>query len=399
MERSLRKHSSQRTGLMAERSLQGPVLDRRQLLTCAIGGALHVLAPGTSARAQPVKREVWVSAHGEARDSYGLAWMGPGSSRVAGNTLTRFRGHAVVKHAKKRDSVLYLSRRPGTEGIEVDLRTGEVVRRFQCLPGRHLFGHACFSADGDVLFTTENDVRTGLGKIVARESSSYSILDEWPSYGIGPHEIRLLPDGKNLVVANGGILTHPESGRKRLNLDSMRSSLSYVDAANGTLVGEFFPAEPKASIRHIDVTQSGSVVFAIQMQRDAAGHDNTVPLAGVHRPGESLSYFSDPKRVIDKLNDYTGSVAVSDNGIAGFASPRGNLVVFWRESDGRFLGYHKLRDVCGIAVRPFGRGFVISNSFGELRELDAETLQERRDCRVSLPGRRWDNHLLVTRAA
>ena len=44
----------------------------------------------------------------------------------------------------------------------------------------------------------------------------------------GPHEIRLLPQGDTLVVANGGIETHPDSGRSKLNLPTMRPNLAYI---------------------------------------------------------------------------------------------------------------------------------------------------------------------------
>ena len=37
----------------------------------------------------------------------------------------------------------------------------------------------------------------------------YRQIGELPSDGIGPHEATLMPDGKTLVVANGGIRTHP----------------------------------------------------------------------------------------------------------------------------------------------------------------------------------------------
>ena len=91
-----------------------------------------------------------------------------------------------------------------------------------------------------------------------------------------------------------------------------------------------------------------------------------------------------------------GSVAIcNDSRIAGFASPQGNLAAFWNIDDGQLVGYHRLRDVCGIAVSSQRGAFILSNSFGELRELDAATLEERRERRLKLPAYRWDNHLLV----
>jgi hypothetical protein len=310
--------------------------------------------------------------------------------------MTGFRGHALVQHSVRRQSIIFLARRPGTAAMAIDLRSGEVLHAFECEEGRHLFGHGCLSLDGRALFTTEADIDRGVGKIVVRDADNYAVLQEWPSYGVGPHDAQVLPDGKTLVVANGGILTRPRSGRKPLNLASMQSSLSYIDIGTGTLIDDYRVPESKASIRHLDVAADGTVAFAMQLQRQAAGHDKTVPLTGVHRPGENLTLHNTPTVLIDRLADYVGSTAVcNESRIAGYASPRGNLAVFWHIDDGRLAGYHPLRDVCGIAVSQSRQAFVLSNSLGELRELDMVTLQERREQRVIMPGVRWDNHLLI----
>ncbi|MCB1855914.1 MAG: DUF1513 domain-containing protein [Pseudomonadales bacterium] len=376
-----------------------PRLGRRRLLA-GLGGALLLAGlPGLAARAAAANRERWVAAQGDSSDSYSLGWLdGEGTGSRA--TFTGFRGHAVLQHALRADSVVFVARRPGTRALEVDLASGDIIGGFGCAPGRHLFGHGCFSGDGAVFFTTEGDIAAGVGRIVVRDADSYRILEDWPSHGIGPHDIRLLPDGKTLVVANGGILTRPATGREPLNLDTMCSTLSYIDAASGTLLDEYRVAEPKASIRHLDVAADGTVAFAIQLQRAAAGHDRSVPLAGVHRPGEALTLFSEPDAVIANLRDYVGSVAICGaSRVAGFASPHGNLAAFWCADSGELRGYHRLRDVCGIAVSPRRGAFVVSNSLGEMRELDAVTLQERPEGRVVLPGCRWDNHLLITETA
>ncbi len=374
-----------------------PQLGRRQLLTGLCGTLLMMSIPRFPIRAAATTTtEYWVAAQGDSPEDFGLGWVDAGQLAVR-DTLTGFRGHAVLQHARRRQSVIFVSRRPGFRALEVDLSSGDIVGEFSSAPGHQLFGHGCFSRDGGVLYTTEGDINSGAGRVVVRDGKSYAVLDKWPSHGVGPHDIRLLPDGKTLVVANGGILTQPESGREPLNLSTMCSSLCYIDATSGVLLDDYRVAEPKASIRHLDVAADGTVAFAIQLQRQAAGHKQTVPLAGVHRAGGELTLFSESVPVIARLRDYVGSVAICNHSrLAGFTSPRGNLAVFWNIDDNQLVGYHHLRDVCGIAVSPARRAFVVSNSFGELRELDAMTLKERRERRTNFPGYHWDNHLLVT---
>ena len=73
----------------------------------------------------------------------------------------------------------------------------------------------------------------GLIGVWAR-ADAYHRLDEFSSGGIGPHEILRLPSG-NLAVANGGIRTHPETGRKKLNLDTMRPNLTVLSPTGGVV--------------------------------------------------------------------------------------------------------------------------------------------------------------------
>lgn len=374
-------------------------LGRRQLLL-QISAALGVAAlPGSLVAAGKPTVERWVSARGDGVEAYGLGWLPVGDASTAGAVLTGFRGHGMMQHPTRPDSIVLIARRPGTRGLEIDVASGEVVASFDCAPDRHLLGHGCFSADGSVLFTTEAAISVGEGRVAVRDAHSYVLLDEWGSHGVGPHDIHLMPDGKRLVIANGGILTRPESGRRGLNLDTMQSNLSYLDAESGSLLDVQRVAEPKSSIRHLDVAADGTVAFAIQVQREAMDHNEIVPLAGVHQPGEAVQLFEGPDALMNRLRDYTGSVAICEQSrLAGYTSPHGSLAVFWNIDDGELAGYHRLFDVCGIAATPGRAGFVLSNSLGEMRELDGYSLQERRDRRVKTPGNRWDNHLLIAGA-
>ncbi len=340
------------------------------------------------------KPELRFSAQGSSDVDYSLGWVGDDTQMSA--IKSGFRGHSVVQHPRRKHTVLMVARRPGTQCLEVNWHSGHISGGFRCTPGQHLFGHACFSADGRVLLTTEADIKNGQGLIVLRDTDTWRVLSQFPSGGVGPHELAILPDGKTLVVANGGILTHPKQGRKKLNLSTMRSNLAYIDIACGKILGEFQTPEPKASIRHLAVADDGAVVFASQLQRDVAGHDRIVPLGGVHRPAAAMHLFARPAPVLAGMHDYVGSVAVcSRSRVAGFTSPRGNIAAFWHIDSGDFVGYHLLRDVCGISTSRDQRRFILSSSVGQLRELDAVTAKEQVARRIVTDGVQWDNHLLV----
>lgn len=376
---------------VCEGSIMGnSVINRRRFLQglLALGFAPSILA------SQQNPREFWLSAARSDQADFGMGWVNAALSQSQ-QLASGYRGHSAAVHPIKANTALLFARRPGNRVIEVNIEQGEITQSFECAQDRHLFGHGCFSIDGSVLFTTENDLTTDDGKIVVRDAGSYQVLDEYPTYGIGPHQLALMPDGKSLAVANGGLLTRPESGRQVLNLASMDSSLAYISVADGSLLEQVRVPETKASIRHLDVGPDGTVAFAMQMQREAAGHPDWVPLTALHRRGSAPRLFAEPNEIITKLRDYVGSVAINPlSRIAGFTSPRGDLAVFWHMDSGEFAGSHRLHDVCGLAVSADQQHFVISSSIGQLRLLDAHTLAENRPLRIETPGQHWDNHLL-----
>ena len=374
-----------------------PDPQRRRLLTLlaasGIGSATSGLWYGKQ-RQQPQPYERWLSAQGKDNSHYGLASISP-QQHQALNIPSGFRGHAICQHPQQPHIVVMSARRPGLTGLEVNLLTGQ-SRTFHSPANHHMQGHSWFSADGLWLFTTESNYHSGDGRITVRDSSTLQLVDNFPSHGIGPHEIRLMPDGKTLVVANGGLLTHPDSGRSVLNPDTMRSTLSYIDSHNGRLISEHRVPDNKASIRHFDIADDGSVAFGMQVQRQAMSDNHLVPLAAIHKPGQEIQLLHAPETLTLALHDYMGSVAIdSQHRIAAFTSPRGDLAMFWHLDDGSLQAYHAFHDVCGLALNNSGSHFVLSNSAGKIRQISTATLIEDKTLRMEFPAMAWDNHMMA----
>lgn len=306
-----------------------------------------------------------------------------------------FRAHGSALDPNNSHRVILFARRPGIKAVEVDLKKGTVKQAFNCEPGYHLFGHGCFSQDGSKLYTTESEYDTGTGKIIVRDVKSFKVLERFDSYGIGPHEIKRLPRSDILVVANGGLLTHPKTGKKNLNLSSMVSNLTYINANTGKRIESVSVSHKKASIRHIDVSDDGVVAMGFQVQREAMNNEDIVNLAASHRLGETVKEFNGPENLYFAMNDYVGSVAISSKArLAGFTSPRGNLAGFWNIDTGEFKGYQKFFDVCGITVSKNADYFILSNSEGKLRFINTGSLKENKQLRIINPSFEWDNHII-----
>ena len=294
------------------------------------------------------------------------------------------RGHAAAAHPRKPEAVVF-ARRPGTFAVVIDCVGGVQKATLNAPAGRHFYGHGAFSADGSLLYTTENDYEAGRGRIgVWDVASGYLRIGEWASGGIGPHDIKRLPNSDVLVVANGGIDTHPESGRTKLNIPTMKPNLSYVQG--GTVIEAVeLPSEMhKNSIRHLAVSPDGDVAFGMQWQGDGL----PLSLVGRHRPGGEVVFLQANPNHMRDMQGYVGSIAyAADEATIVVTSPRGGVVQSYDASSTQIVGSRSVFDVCGVATTI--DGLMLTAGTGEL------TASTRAGTVVSkVEAVQWDNHLI-----
>lgn len=301
------------------------------------------------------------------------------------------RGHDVALRPGGSEWVAF-ARRPGRFGVAVPTDAREPIW-FSAHEDRHFFGHGAFSADGRLLYTTENDYDGARGVIGVRDvSAGYRQIGELPSHGIGPHDLALLSDERTLVVANGGIRTHPDRTREELNLADMEPSLAYVDLETGELLERHVLAEElrRLSIRHLTVAGNDIVAFGCQYRGDA---DDLPPLMGFHRRGEPLTVVPAPDETQISLKNYIGSVTADAGGsVVAASAPRGGVVTYWDPKTSRFLGSCSLRDGCGLAPTHKGATFLLTSGEGWLLSCGADGLGPRHSTRFH-----WDNHAILVR--
>jgi hypothetical protein len=258
---------------------------------------------------------------------------------------------------------------------------------------RHFYGHGVFSADGGLLYTTENDLARGRGVIgVWDAGAGYARVGELDAGGIGPHDLALAGDGRTLVVANGGILTHPDTGRTKLNVADMDPSLAFLDLATGRVDRQLrLPSElHKLSIRHLALSGAGRIGVAMQ---DEGPKEDRSPLV-LLSDGTRLDMCPAPEDVTGRMRGYCGDVAMDAVGAAmAVSAPRGGLVTFWSVTDGRYLGETAIADGCGVAPAGGAARFLLSSGTGAHVLFDLKTGEAR--ALAPMTGRRWDNHVLA----
>lgn len=294
------------------------------------------------------------------------------------------RGHAAAAHPTRPEAVAF-ARRPGTFAVVIDCKSGFQKAILQAPQGRHFYGHGVFSSEGRYLYTTENDYEAGAGRIgVWNVARGYVRVDEWDSGGVGPHDIKRLPHSDTLVVANGGIETHPDTGRTKLNIPTMQPSLAYVEDGVVVETATLSSSMHKNSIRHLAVSPQGEVAFGMQWQADQTPD----ALVGTHRRGSPIVLMTSPTDQVRQLDGYIGSVAYTGDGrMIAATSPKGGVVHFYDPGAGRFISDTTFADVSGVAT--LGQSFVVTSGTGEMRVVT----QHNSDASSQIDVR-WDNHLV-----
>ena len=185
-------------------------LDRRGLLLGAASSAAMLALSGGRADAARGRPELFAAARRDDRGTFSAALFSVEQGDTRSVELPEC-GHDIALRPGTGEWVA-LARRPGRFGVAVPADQRPPVW-FAAKPDRHFFGHGVFSADGKLLYTTENDYANAQGIIGVRDATyGYRQIGEFPAHGMEPHDVALPSDGRVMVIANGGIQTHPDRG-------------------------------------------------------------------------------------------------------------------------------------------------------------------------------------------
>lgn len=356
-------------------------VSRRNFLRTTGGFAL--LACSGAARAfAATNNEHFAAAYQSAEGRYGVAVFTANGDLIRDIDLPG-RGHDVTLSPQTGHCVAF-ARRPGNFAVIFDITGTRPPVTLTSAPGRHFYGHGVFSPDGQLLYTTENDFDAGDGVIGIYDCmGGFRRIGEMPSHGVGPHQLALMGDGTTLVIASGGIETHPDFGRRKLNLATMQPGIAFIDRTSGDLLDQQrLPADlHQLSLRHLAVAPDQTVWLGGQYEGPVT--DQPPLVASLRRDGQ-INMIDLPD-VTAGLKNYIGSVAVSRDGArVATSAPRGDKVLIWSARDRRVIREIPVAAGCGAA--PASGGFVLSGPTGEILSTGTGTGQQ-------ISGHRWDNHI------
>ena len=349
------------------------ILDRRAFLAGA-GAAWSSLLLPRRAEALAKDDTLFAAAFMGENESYGFALLNAAGDIISKQTLPD-RGHSF---AASNGKAVIFARRPGIFAVAFDPKKQTEPLLFSSPEGSHFYGHGLFSPNGKLLYATENAYETGAGMIgIYDVASGFKRVGAFPSGGIDPHDVVLMGDGKTLCVANGGILTHPDSGRQKLNLETMKSCISFIDVTSGTLLESHeLPASlQRLSLRHMAEDASGGIWIGGQYEGDDLTRPPLIARVGL---GQNLVLPEFAPEITNAFSNYIGSVAASADGTRiAFTSPVGGTMLVVDAKTAAPIETKSIHKICGIAAS--GDGFLTSTENGEL---GGKAHQQH-----------WDNHL------
>ena len=276
-----------------------------------------------------------------------LAIEAAGQFRVVEQKPLPTRAHGLQVQAD--GSVLVTARRPGDWLLRWHPASGEAQWAWpqdDCC----LNGHVLQAAPDRPVWTTETDQHSGAGLIGVRHAATLNKVQEWPTHGLDPHAMLVLParlgplPAGTLLVANGGIPTQSETGRSHRNLDRMDPSLVALDARTGHLIGQWRLPDARLSVRHLaHDPHTHRVGIALQAEHDDALERKASPLLATF-DGERLQTAA----ATADHEGYGGDICARAGGGFWVSATRAHRML-GIDAEGRVVQRVPLQDACALA--------------------------------------------------
>ena len=168
-------------------------------------------------------------------------------------------------------------------------------------------GHGIFVEGGSLLAVSERAPRVGyrgkpehhFGRITLRDPQTLKIIESYSNYGVSPHDIRLLADGKHLAIANYGSTYPRRKNKYGIPRHIVEPSISLIDITDGRLVNKYVSESQDMELRHL-CAKDQDTIFAIQTELGLADQDQIYHKAdksayeAEFTGGKSFSYMAAP---------------------------------------------------------------------------------------------------------
>lgn len=333
----------------------------------------------TSSKSLDPKREVIVGGYSETDDqgnrldAHGVIIIQPNGSTdfdIISDFSVPYEVHLATLFPDKKH-VLVCSRKPEASLLKYSIN-GELQAELPSLNNQHFEGHGIFSIDEKYIYVTASDYHLKQGRLLKLNSQNLSLEKDYFSGGVGPHELVWQSDVQ-IAIANTGVLTHPDTERKALNLADMTSNISLFNSETESIDHQWHVPLQGLSARHLDRMEDGSLVIGCQYQKK-----DQRPACIAFADMNNGLVFAEEKNDFFYWNmkGYTASIkAVPNSNNAIITNPQGHLLTQWQMTKSTPLGSElidktKIEYNKGLKISLNGDSAWLSIGAGKLQHLD-----------------------------
>jgi hypothetical protein len=289
----------------------------------------------------------------------------------------------------------------GEDHVSFDPETLDMVGKAPVLAeGWRGGGHAAYVDGGKTVLISERapggpvraeKIGEQFGRITIRDAETLKLRGTYSTHGIDPHDIRLIENGRYLVIANYG--SHPEtkSGELPVPRHVVEACVTIIDVQDGKLVDKQVTDRGNIELRHL-AAGARDRIFAIQVRLGdesalaraigrgpvAESEDITTTEGSAYLPAATLKLASGarPRKMGSsrQIREMRHGLSIqydprADQAIASYPSAH-RVMVFDGASgevvedlDTRKIG---LRYPCGVTLLPDGKHYAVAGYWENL---------------------------------
>ncbi|OIQ19519.1 MAG: hypothetical protein BM556_03280 [Bacteriovorax sp. MedPE-SWde] len=218
----------------------------------------------------------------------------------------------------------------------------KVIKEVTLSKGEQFMGHGIFDKEKSLIylstirFLNYGIDAQGTGFIKVYNSKSLELIEEFPTYGLEPHEC-LVEDGK-LIVLNSGLNAKKQGAR---------SSAAIIDLSTKKLISEF--SSPKNfHFAHFEKIETNKYFICHEF---ADGFDDNKLSPYILDTNKGLSQLEDLGKVFERGGLLTPAY-ISKHRLIAATAPSDDIIVFWNIDTKKHVKTIKLKNPRAIFYKP-----------------------------------------------
>lgn len=238
------------------------------------------------------------------------------------------------------------------------------VSSFTSITGYDFYGHAAYSPSGDCFYTAERNAQ-GKGKVGIRNSIDGFLQREidLPSYG--PHDCKLVDQGRTLAIALDGTIS-----RGNMWFKSQNSAIYFISMEDGSVLETSEFESLSTMIGHFQISQTGVVVGALA--KPFKSDESGVLVMG--RRGEKLNLCPSPDEFQERFKTSSLSLVIDERKqVVVLTSPEANLVSFWDLRSQSFIRGFDIPHPRGVTLDE--SHYYVSAKNGKIHRINSDNLE------------------------